>query len=599
MNPDILPPSLDLGVIGNASAAALIDRQGAVVWMCAPRMDGDPVFCRLLDGAAPDGGDWAVTVDALAACQQRYVRNTAVLETVQTDEHGNRLRIIDFAPRFKARGRIFRPLTLIRIVEPLEGSPRVRIRLRPRHGYGAQRPETTRGTNHLRFILGEQVLRLTTDAPVEFVERGTPFLIDRPLAFILGADERLEEAPMTVARDFLANTIVYWQEWVRYLSVPVDFQDVVIRSAITLKLCSHEETGGIVAALTTSIPEYGESGRTWDYRFSWLRDSYFTVKALNLLGATKTMEDYLRYVSNVAAGSPDGYLQPLFGLGFERRIEETTVASLAGYRGHGPVRAGNAAYTQVQNDGYGSVVLSVIQYFFDERLPAAGDEGLFRRLEPLGVQAVRRWNQPDAGIWEFRTRNGVHTHSAMMCWAACDRLARIAARLGLGDRADHWRGEAELIRAAVLEQAWDEKLQSFTSTFGGADLDASLLLMPEIGIIAARDPRFLSTLAACEKKLRFGNHIYRYRAPDDFGEPETAFTGCTFWLIDALARVGRHDDALAVFNDVLDHRNHLGLLSEGLHVDSGELWGNFPQTYSMVGLVNAAMRLSRRWEDVL
>jgi GH15 family glucan-1,4-alpha-glucosidase len=567
MNPDILPPSLDLGVIGNASAAALIDRQGAVVWMCAPRMDGDPVFCRLLDGAAPDGGDWSITVDALAACQQRYVRNTAVLETVQTDEHGNRLRIIDFAPRFKARGRIFRPLTLIRIVEPLEGSPRVRIRLRPRHGYGAQRPETTRGTNHLRFILG--------------------------------ADERLEEAPMTVARDFLANTIVYWQEWVRYLSVPVDFQDVVIRSAITLKLCSHEETGGIVAALTTSIPEYGESGRTWDYRFSWLRDSYFTVKALNLLGATKTMEDYLRYVSNVAAGSPDGYLQPLFGLGFERRIEETTVASLAGYRGHGPVRAGNAAYTQVQNDGYGSVVLSVIQYFFDERLPAAGDEGLFRRLEPLGVQAVRRWNQPDAGIWEFRTRNGVHTHSAMMCWAACDRLARIAARLGLGDRADHWRGEAELIRAAVLEQAWDEKLQSFTSTFGGADLDASLLLMPEIGIIAARDPRFLSTLAACEKKLRFGNHIYRYRAPDDFGEPETAFTGCTFWLIDALARVGRHDDALAVFNDVLDHRNHLGLLSEGLHVDSGELWGNFPQTYSMVGLVNAAMRLSRRWEDVL
>src|SRR5690606_33848468 len=208
----------------------------------------------------------------------------------------NRLRIIDFAPRFKARGRIFRPLTLIRIVEPLEGTPRVRMRLRPRHGYGAHRPETTRGTNHLRFILGEQVLRLTTDAPVEFVERGTAFLVDRPHAFILGADERLEEAPMTVARDFLADTIAYWQEWVRYLSVPVDFQDVVIRSAITLKLCSHEETGGIVAALTTSIPEYGESGRTWDYRFCWLRDSYFTVKALNLLGATKTMEDYLGYV---------------------------------------------------------------------------------------------------------------------------------------------------------------------------------------------------------------------------------------------------------------------------------------------------------------
>lgn len=599
MTPAIPSPSLDLGVIGNASAAALIDRQASIVWMCAPRMDGDPVFCRLLDGAEGEGGSWSIAMDNLASCEQRYLRNTAVLETVQSDADGNRLKITDFAPRFKALGRIFRPQTIIRIVAPVEGSPRVRVVLRPRYGYGASRPETTRGTNHIRFVLGDQVMRLTTDAPVEFIERGTAFLIDRPYAFILGADERLEQAPMAVARSFLEGTIGYWQEWVRYLSVPVDFQDVVIRSAITLKLCSHEETGGIVAALTTSIPEYGQSGRTWDYRFCWLRDSYFTVKALNLLGATKTMEDYLGYVSNVAAGSPDGYLQPLFGLGLERRLDEAVVESLAGYRGHGPVRSGNAAYTQVQNDGYGSVILAVIQYFFDERLPMAGDEGLFRRLEPLGEQAVRRWNQPDAGIWEFRTRNGVHTHSAMMCWAACDRLARIAARLGLADRAAHWREEAERIRAGTLELAWDDGLKSFTSTFGGGDLDASLLLMPEIGIVPARDPRFLSTLAVCEKHLRFGNHLYRYRAPDDFGEPETAFTACTFWLIDALARVGRHDDARAVFADVLGHRNHLGLLSEGLHIDSGELWGNFPQTYSMVGLINAAMRLSRRWADVL
>jgi GH15 family glucan-1,4-alpha-glucosidase len=311
------------------------------------------------------------------------------------------------------------------------------------------------------------------------------------------------------------------------------------------------------------------------------------------------MEDYLGYVSNVAASSPDGYLQPLFGLGLERRLDEAVIGSLPGYRGHGPVRSGNAAYTQVQNDGYGSVILSVIQYFFDERLPTAGDEGLFRRLEPLGEQAVRRWNEPDAGIWEFRTRNGVHTHSAMMCWAACDRLAKIAGKLGLSARAAYWREEAERIRDGALERAWNGELRSFTSTFGGSDLDASLLLMPEIGIVAANDPRFLSTLARCEEHLRFGNHLYRYRAPDDFGEPETAFTACTFWLIDALVRVGRHDDALDVFTDVLGHRNHLGLLSEGMHLDSGELWGNFPQTYSMVGLINAAMSLSRKWTDVL
>lgn len=604
MSSPSLTPSLDLGVIGNSSSAALIDRNASIVWMCVPRMDGDPVFCSLLGQSTrqkegSDGGSWSIELRNIAASEQRYLRNTAILETVLTDHDGNRLRITDFAPRFKANGRIFRPQTIVRIVEPLEGAPRIQVKLRPRYGYGAGEPETTRGTNHIRFLLGGQVLRMTTDAPVEFIERETPFLLDRPCAFILGPDERLTQAPLHTARAFLEDTGNYWREWVRYLSLPIDFQDVAIRAAITLKLCAHEETGGIVAALTTSIPEYGQSGRTWDYRFCWLRDSYFTVKALNLLGATKTMEDYLGYVSNIAADSPDGYLQPLFGLGLERQIDEMIVGDLPGYRGYGPVRSGNAAYTQVQNDGYGSVILSITQCFFDERLPVMGSEALFGRLEPLGDQAFARWDQSDAGIWEFRTRNGVHTHSAMMCWAACDRLARIAAKQELKKRSAHWSRRADIIRSGILERAWNEDMKSFVSSFGGTDLDASLLLMPEIGFLPAHDRRFLSTLAACEAHLRFGNHLYRYRTPDDFGEPETAFTACTFWLIDALVRVGRKEDARAIFADVLTHRNHLGLLSEGLHVESGELWGNFPQTYSMVGLINAAMRLSRRWEDVL
>jgi pentatricopeptide repeat protein len=591
-------PSLDLGLVGNASAAALIDRRGSIVWMCAPRMDGDPIFCRLLDGNR-EGGEWAIEIEGQTETQQRYLRNTAILETVLCDGSGNRLRITDFAPRFKAFGRTFRPQCVIRIVEPAQGTPTMRMRLQPRYGYGAHVPETTRGTSHIRFLLGDQVMRMTTDAPVEYVARSTPFLIDRPYAFVFGPDERLDQAPMQVARHFLAETRLYWEDWVRNLSVPIDYQDVVIRSAITLKLCQHEETGGIVAALTTSIPEYGASGRTWDYRYCWLRDSYFTVKALNQLGVTRTMENYIAYVSNIAISSPDGYLQPLFGLGLERRLDEAVIDSLAGYRGHGPVRAGNAAYMQVQNDSYGSVILSITQSFFDERLPNMGDETLFRRLEPLGTQAVQRWNQPDAGPWEFRTRDAVHTYSAMMCWAACDRLAKIAGRLGLFARSAYWRGEADRIRAAILDLAWNPDLGSFVSTFGGSDLDASLLQMAETGFLPATDPRFLSTLAACEAHLRFGNHLYRYRTRDDFGEPETAFSACTFWLIDALARAGRHDDARTVFNDILEHRNHLGLLSEGLHVETGELWGNFPQTYSMVGLINAAMHLSRRWEDVL
>ncbi|GAB1580438.1 glycoside hydrolase family 15 protein [Phyllobacterium phragmitis] len=594
-------PSLDLGVIGNSATAALIDRYGKFVWMCMPRLDGDPIFCSLLGQGNPEqeGGDWAIEIDNLVSSQQRYLRNTAVLETVLTDEKGNSLRVRDFAPRFKHHDRIFRPMAIIRLVEPIVGTPRMTMRLRPRFNYGAAIPETTRGSNHLRFLTGPQVVRLTTDAPISFIQEETPFIVDRPYAFVLGPDETLQESPMRVAKDFLDETCNYWIEWVRYLSLPVDWQDVVIRAAITLKLCANEETGGIVAALTTSIPEYGASGRTWDYRFCWLRDSYFTVKALNRLGATRTMEDYLRYVTNIAAGSPDGYLQPLFGLGLERRFDEELMASLPGYRNLGPVRSGNAAYMQVQNDGYGSVILAIAQCFFDERLPTMGDEALFRSLEPLGEQAAARWNQPDAGLWEFRTRNGVHTHSSVMCWAACDRLSRIATKLGIEDRAAHWRQVAQAIREETLTRAWNAEKGYFASAFDGEDLDACLLLMPEVGILPASDPRFLATLDAVEKHLRFGNHLYRYRTPDDFGEPETAFTACTFWLIEALARVGRTEDARAVFEEVLAHRNHLGLLSEGLHIESGELWGNFPQTYSMVGLINAAMHLSRSWEEVL
>lgn len=593
--------TLSLGVIGNAAVAALVDERASIVWMCAPRLDGDPVFCRLLRGDADDprDGAWSVRVEGLAKTEQSYVRNTAIIETLFTDEDGNVLRVRDFAPRFKASGRIFRPLTITRIVEPVKGTPRVSMALRPLHGYGAHTPETTRGSSHVRFLLGDQVLRLTTDAPVEFLLSETTFVADRPYAFILGPDERLDGAPLAVAHKLLEETHSYWVDWVRYLSLPVDWQDVVIRSAITLKLCAYEETGAIVAALTTSVPEFGESGRTWDYRFCWLRDSFFTVKALNALGATKTMEDFLGYVINIAAGSPDGYLQPLFGIGLERRLDERRVPSLAGYRGLGPVRVGNEAYTQVQNDGYGSVILAVTQCFFDERLPSPGGEGLFNRLELLGEQALRRWDQPDAGIWEFRTRNGVHTHSSLMCWAAADRLAKIAFKLGLTERSAFWRENADTMREGILERAWNAERGHFTATFGGDDIDASLLLIPEIGLLPASDARFRATLAAVEKHLRFGNHLYRYRSPDDFGEPETAFTACTFWLLDALVRVGRVEEARSVFAEILERRNHLGLLSEGLHVDTGELWGNFPQTYSMVGLVNAAVRLTRRWEDVL
>jgi GH15 family glucan-1,4-alpha-glucosidase len=589
--------NLDLGVIGNSALAALIDDKASIVWCCYPRLDGDPVFHALLGSPHEGDGAFAVDLADVVRTERRYWPNTAILETILETADGARMRITDFAPRFKYSGRLFRPAMLMRKIEPLVGTPQVTIRVKPRHDFGRLPPEITRGSNHIRFRLGDQTLRLTTDASPGLILDEVAFVLERPLTFVLGPDETLNEAPAAVFRHFLEETMQYWREWVRYLAIPYEWQDVVIRAAITLKLCAYEETGGIVAALTTSIPEYGTSGRTWDYRYCWLRDSFFTVRALNRLGVTKTMEDFISYVANVVTRSAGRELQPLFGLHFQERLDEEALDTLPGYRGYGPVRRGNAAYLQRQNDGYGSVILAITQCFFDERLELKGDLDLFYRLEALGERAAALWDQPDAGLWEYRTLSNVHTHSAAMCWAACDRLARVALKLHLTDRAAYWREHADRLRSGIFAAAWNDEIKTFVSSFGGNDVDASLLLLADVGLVRADDPRFRSTVETIGAQLKRGDHLFRYAGEDDFGRPETAFTICTLWYIEALAKIGRGAEARELFTHILGRRNSLGLLSEGIHVETGELWGNFPQTYSMVGLIHAALSLSRSWEE--
>ena len=591
--------TLDLAVIGNCGFGALVDRRGRVVWSCMPRFDGDPVFCGLLNGNGDDEkfGFFDIVLEDFERSEQNYLHNTAIVVTTLYDSNGSAVEITDFAPRFKQYGRIYRPLQMVRRVRPLSGSPRLTVRLRPVCDYGASRPEKTNGSNHIRYITPAVTLRLTTDAPVTYILDEVPFVVEEPFTLILGPDESLTRPIDETAREFFEMTSEYWIEWVRYLSLPFEWQDAVIRAAITLKLCNFEETGAIIAAITTSIPEAAGSQRNWDYRYCWLRDAYFVVHALNRLGATKTMEDYLRYITNIVAMSEDGHLQPVYGIALEKRLTEKEVASLAGYRAMGPVRKGNQAYEHIQNDVYGSVILASTQFFFDQRLVQPGDTRLFQKLEKVGEQAVKLFDRPDAGMWELRTKAKVHTFSAVMCWAGCDRLAKVAARLGNDGRAKYWRQHADHISGVIQKEAWDEKQNSFVESFGGADIDASLLLLNEIGFLAADDPRFAGTVAAVEKTLRHGDHIFRYATADDFGVPQTSFNICTFWYIDALAALGRAEEARDLFEKMLACRNRLGLLSEDLDPDTGELWGNFPQTYSMVGLVNAAMRLSKTWED--
>ncbi len=303
---------LDLAVIGNGRTAALVDPTARLVWWCFPRFDGDPIFCRLLSGDE-EKGFADVVLDQMADYQSEYLRNTAIVSTVLTDRHGGVVRITDFAPRYRQFGRVFRPPQLVRIIEPVAGLPRITIRFRPTHDYGRANEHYSIGSNHIRYHDGRTVIRLTTDAPLSYIEREAPFVLNRPLHLVFGPDEQFQGDLVATCRDFADRTRDYWMDWVRGLSISYDWQDAIIRAAITLSLSNFEETGGIVAAHTTSIPEAPGSNRTWDYRFCWLRDAYFVVKALNRIGATQIMEDFISFILGIAANTEE-MLRPVYSV---------------------------------------------------------------------------------------------------------------------------------------------------------------------------------------------------------------------------------------------------------------------------------------------
>jgi GH15 family glucan-1,4-alpha-glucosidase len=594
----VTPSSLQVGMIGNCAYSALIDQQSRIVWSCLPRFDGDPVFNAILD-PTENGSLWAFELEDYERTEQFYEPNTAVLRTRMYDRKGQGIEVTDLAPRFWSRGRTFRPLSLVRRVKVLSGSPRMRVLLRPRFDWGRSKPSVTQGSSHIRYVSGNNTLRVNTDAPISYVLAETYFVVDRPMNFIMGPDETLATGIEDTARLFEQETVSYWRAWTRALSLPLEWQDAVIRAAITLKLSLFEDTGAIVAAMTTSIPEAPGSGRNWDYRYCWLRDAFFVVRALNSISEVATMEEYLRWLMNVVIRSGGGHIQPLYGIGQEEKLPESILDHLPGYRGMGPVRVGNQAQEHFQHDVYGNILLGAAQAFHDHRLLKRAGRAEFAHMEAVGEQAFKIYDTPDAGMWELRTRARIHTSSALMSWAACDRLAKIAAALGLPERIRYWRERADTIRNRILKESWSEQRQAFAESFGGRDLDASALLMAEVNMIDPNDARFVATVDALEKSLCDGPFMRRYEASDDFGKPETSFNVCTFWRIDALARIGRKAQAREIFEVMLKHRNHLGMLSEDIHPVTGEMWGNFPQTYSMVGTINAAVRLSAPWDTVI
>ncbi len=586
----------DLGLVGNCQFSALVENTGAVVWCCLPRFDAEPIFSTLLNDA--DGGMLSVAPAEGGRGQQRYLENSNVLET-RFDTQSGRFRIIDFAPRFPLYERMFRPTKLIRIIEPLAGSPRVAVRCQPRLGWSAKIPTETHGSHHIRYHGYAAQLRLTTDCSLSYVN-AQPFTLTEKRHVVLSWGDPVEEPLPPLCERFLTATLRYWQGWVKRCAIPPLWQKQVIRSALALKLHCFEDTGAIVAAMTTSLPEAAGSGRTWDYRYCWLRDAYYAISAFHLLGHFEEREQFIQFLLNIAAGAPDLNLAPLYRIDGSQRTDERILPTWPGYEGHGPVRIGNAAAQHQQHDVFGEMVLALSPIYLDERYAAERSPATLELLLRLARKAIQVVGTPDAGIWEYRSDWQPQTFSSLMCWAACDRMAKVAVLHQPKDEPE-FRVAAERIRSQILERSYHPELGSLVAAYGGNSLDASLLQAVTLRLLPDRDPRLVSTVHTLQQSLAIAGSpwLRRYNSDDGFGVPTNAFVICTFWLIEAMARCGRIDEARALLQQAMDALSPLGLLSEDLDVASGRLWGNFPQAYSHVGLIHAAYAAAPRWADWL
>jgi GH15 family glucan-1,4-alpha-glucosidase len=584
----------NLAVIGNCQFSALVHHSGAIVWSCLPRFDSEPVFSTLLD--QEDGGTFRISPAEGGAGTQRYQPNTNILETTFHTPTGS-FRVIDFAPRFIQFDRAFRPTQLIRIVEPIEGTPRISVVCDPRLGWSKAKPTAVTGSHHVRFEGFASQLRLTTDIPISYLG-GQPFSLTGRHHFILSWGTPVEEPLPPLCERFMTETSRYWQRWVKQCDVPPFFQQEVIRSALTLKLHCFDDTGAIIAAMTTSIPESPGSGRTWDYRYCWLRDSYYVLHAFGLLGHFEEREQFVQYLLNVAGGAVGLDLAPLYRIDGAENLEESILDHWPGYENEKPVRIGNGAATHSQHDIFGEMVLALSPIFLDERFTDERSPATLKLIEALARKAVSLAGVPDAGIWEYRTEWKPQTFSSLMCWAAADRMARVAERQ-VPALVEEFRTAADRIHAEIVARAWNPAKGSFVGHYDGEDLDASLLQMAHLRFLPADDPKLVGTVETIQRELDRDGWLQRYALNDGFGEPTVAFVICTFWLIEALAAIGRKDEARAVFSRVHKTMSPLGLLSEDFDTRDSRMWGNFPQTYSHVGLIHAAFTASPPWSEIL
>lgn len=579
---------MKLALIGNCSYQALIDDHATVRWLCWPRFDQSFVFGSLVD--EDKGGEMSTQPadEAGWEVEQSYLGLTNILRTVFR-RGPDAFEVIDFAPRFRQYDRYFKPTMLVRIVRPLAGVPQVRVRCNPVYDYGRTVPTRHIASNHIQWHL-PQGLRLTTTIPQAYIDEERPFLLDEEHFMVLTWGEPLQASLPETCRSFLDRTERYWTRWVKRTALPGCYEKQVIRSALVLKLHQYEETGAITAASTTSLPEYWGSQRNWDYRYCWLRDAFFTLNAMRRLNHFEETEGFVGYLANIARNAPE-QLQPVYGITGEAELTEEILEHLAGYRGEKPVRIGNAAYSQIQHDVYGEMMAVLAPLFLDVRL-AGGRHGV--HLELVGdllTRIDRHLESPDAGLWEIRDEPKLHTFSLLMHWLGASTAARIGRSVSDDDLAQRADEITRRARSVIIDKCWrDEGYFADAATTDHAD--AALMMMVNLGFLSPDDPQARSHVENLADRLRAApGLLHRYVHHDGIGETHAAFTVCGFWHAEALARLGLRDEAREVVDALLEHQNHVGLFSEDIDPKTGEQLGNFPQTYSHVGLINTAFAL--------
>lgn len=575
--------SLNYGVIGNRETAALVSEEGSIDWCCFPRFDSPSVFAKILD--QEKGGSFEIVPMGNEKIKQEYVENTNILSTIFQTRDG-KFEVLDFFPVYIGPQRSFQSYREIqRLIKVREGNPKLRVKFRPRFDYARDKPEIQIEDGKIVAEGKSDKLLLSANLDLEKILSFEPIKLEDK-SFLSLSYGKVNHDTLQDSEEMLDRTKTLWRTIVDNTTFPSDYKKPAIRSLLVLELMRYEKTGATIAAITTSLPEIVGEQRNWDYRYCWLRDSALTVEALTELCHFEEVREFMKWLIDCCEE-----LQTMRSVEGGKVPSEKTLNHLAGYKGSKPVRIGNGANEQIQNDVYGEVLDSIHKFFVQYEYVEEMTQDQWNIMSKWVDAAANLWKEKDHGIWEFRGEKDHFTFSKLLCWVALDRGAKIASYADKHALKEKWREVAERIREDILENGWNEEVEAFTQRYGSESLDASLLLIPHFGFLPPDHPQVLSTIDRIDERLRVGPYVYRYKTEDDFGKPENAFILCSLWLAEAQFLAGRKEKAKKIFEELLDKSNHLGLFSEDINTKTEELTGNFPQAYTHLAIIDAAVVL--------